>query len=586
MSKTLYDEALADANKLREIAEDNAKKVVIEAVTPRIRELIEKKLFEADDDKDDVLLDNALDDELTDLDDVGELEASCDMSSCVEPSPSSDAAVVVTMTVTPGTDSEEKVVLDLDTVTDQHTDDMFELNLESIESLFSGKNRIDESLDEIAKNIKLAKSVSKVIKETKLYAGEIDKIISRIKNTYEYVQEHLQDGNQKAGYEARLEESYEIMKGLKERIQMKRRMKGLVNEGDLTIKLTGVPDELDVGDLGVDLVTDESAEDDGDEAGEDLDFAPESDELSDDMSDDVDEAEAPKADGDEDEDDVDDDQVVEISESMLRNEIAKMRKARLVRESDEFGGGKASGKEALDLELSEAETSKDDKKDEMCDEAEEASDEKKDDEAVPSTKKESYLRAKYVAEVKRQQSVREQIRKLTAESKSLQKNSQTAKLVESKLTTLKSELNESSQRSETFKKQYVVARKERVVKESRENRASTAVAEDRSHVESLRKKLNDTNLFNAKLLATNKLLQNEGLTAKQKSSTIERLDEAKTVREVKLVYESIVKALTSRRQVTESTSRVLGSSSRSTTPASTLTESVETDRWATLAGLK
>jgi len=582
MSKTLYDEALADANKLREIAEDNAKKVVIEAVTPRIRELIEKKLFEADDDKDDVLLDNALDDELTDLDDVGELEASCDMSSCVEPSPSSDA-VVVTMTVTPGADSEEKVVLDLDTVTDQHTDDMFELNLESIESLFSGKNRIDESLDEIAKNIKLAKSVSKVIKETKLYAGEIDKIISRIKNTYEYVQEHLQDGNQKAGYEARLEESYEIMKGLKERIQMKRRMKGLVNEGDLTIKLTGVPDELDVGDLGVDLVTDESAEDDGDEAGEDLDFAPESDELSDDMSDDVDEAEAPKADGDEDEDD---DQVVEISESMLRSEIAKMRKARLVKESGEFGGGK-EGEEALDLELSEAETSKeDDKKDEMCDEAEEASDEKKDDEAAPDMKKESYLRAKYVAEVKRQQSVRDQIRKLTAESRSLKKNSQTAKLVESKLTTLKSELDESSQRSETFKKQYVVARKERVVKESRENRASTAVAEDRSHVESLRKKLNDTNLFNAKLLATNKLLQNEGLTAKQKSSTIERLDEAKTVREVKLVYESIVKALTSRRQVTESTSRVLGSSSRSTTPASTLTESVETDRWATLAGLK
>ncbi len=107
-------------------------------------------------------------------------------------------------------------------------------------------------------------------------------------------------------------------------------------------------------------------------------------------------------------------------------------------------------------------------------------------------------------------------------------------------------------------------------------------------MESLRAKLNEQNLFNAKLLATNKLLQNESLSAKQKGSAIERLDEAKNIREVKLVYESIVKALSSRRSLAEGAGKVIGSSSRASAPGSTLTESVspEGDRWARLAGIK
>ena len=45
MSKQLYEEALADVKKLKEVAEDNAKKALIEAVTPRIRDLIENQLM-------------------------------------------------------------------------------------------------------------------------------------------------------------------------------------------------------------------------------------------------------------------------------------------------------------------------------------------------------------------------------------------------------------------------------------------------------------------------------------------------------------------------------------------------------------
>ena len=46
MSKALFDEAIADAKKLREVAEANAKKAIIEAVTPKIRSFIEEQLLE------------------------------------------------------------------------------------------------------------------------------------------------------------------------------------------------------------------------------------------------------------------------------------------------------------------------------------------------------------------------------------------------------------------------------------------------------------------------------------------------------------------------------------------------------------
>ena len=45
MSKSLYDEAIAEAKLLQETAEQNAKNAIIEAVTPKIREFIEEQLL-------------------------------------------------------------------------------------------------------------------------------------------------------------------------------------------------------------------------------------------------------------------------------------------------------------------------------------------------------------------------------------------------------------------------------------------------------------------------------------------------------------------------------------------------------------
>jgi hypothetical protein len=108
-----------------------------------------------------------------------------------------------------------------------------------------------------------------------------------------------------------------------------------------------------------------------------------------------------------------------------------------------------------------------------------------------------------------------------------------------------------------------------------------------------REKLEQMNLFNAKLLYVNKLMTNEGVTAKQKQVIVESLDKAKTLREVKLLYKTLSTSLVrekpkARGQVTESVAVRAGSASRPAQTGSTTGEARDTqlDRWATLAGIK
>ena len=95
------------------------------------------------------------------------------------------------------------------------------------------------------------------------------------------------------------------------------------------------------------------------------------------------------------------------------------------------------------------------------------------------------------------------------------------------------------------------------------------------------------NLFNAKLLYVNKLMQNRNISSKQQRAIVEALDNAKTIREAKLVYESLVRSL-KKRSLSEGSSarKVLGSSSMPTRRAGTTkNESVQEARWALLAGI-
>ena len=114
--------------------------------------------------------------------------------------------------------------------------------------------------------------------------------------------------------------------------------------------------------------------------------------------------------------------------------------------------------------------------------------------------------------------------------------------------------------------------------------------EYKSAVVGMKKELNEMNLFNAKLLYANKLMQNRGLSIKQQKHIVESLDNAATLNEAKLLFESLSKSLTkskSRRNLSEGASRrILGSSSRSVGSSQPASKNADLDRWATLAGIK
>ena len=123
----------------------------------------------------------------------------------------------------------------------------------------------------------------------------------------------------------------------------------------------------------------------------------------------------------------------------------------------------------------------------------------------------------------------------------------------------------------------------------RQNRAQQEkLNKYRGAVNSLREQLEDLNLFNAKLLYVNKLLQNKGLNESQKKSVIKALDEAQSLTEAKSLYKSLTETFSrggSRKTISES--RVLGSSSRPTTSSqsSATSSNNELSRWQRLAGL-
>lgn len=124
----------------------------------------------------------------------------------------------------------------------------------------------------------------------------------------------------------------------------------------------------------------------------------------------------------------------------------------------------------------------------------------------------------------------------------------------------------------------------------RQNRSqSEKLNKYRGAVNSLREQLEDLNLFNAKLLYVNKLLQNKSLNESQKKSVIKALDEAQSLTEAKSLYKSLTETFrsTGRTRSTISESRVFGSSSRATTSSqsSATSSNNELSRWQRLAGL-
>ena len=99
MSK-LFKDALDDAKKLREIAEQNATNKIIEAVAPRIKQLIENELMDDDDySGDEVPEDIAMYDEEPVGDDLPEMAADDLVSADAAVLPSEEAPLEVPLAI-------------------------------------------------------------------------------------------------------------------------------------------------------------------------------------------------------------------------------------------------------------------------------------------------------------------------------------------------------------------------------------------------------------------------------------------------------------------------------------------------------
>ena len=75
---------------------------------------------------------------------------------------------------------------------------------------------------------------------------------------------------------------------------------------------------------------------------------------------------------------------------------------------------------------------------------------------------------------------------------------------------------------------------------------SRKIKQYRNALAGMKQQLVEMNLFNAKLLYANKLMQNKNITVKQQRAIVEALDNAKTLREAKLLYKSLSESLTRR----------------------------------------
>ena len=104
----------------------------------------------------------------------------------------------------------------------------------------------------------------------------------------------------------------------------------------------------------------------------------------------------------------------------------------------------------------------------------------------------------------------------------------------------------------------VVAEEEEVKEETNEE-----LNEALETIESLRKELNEVNLLNSKLLYVNKIFKANNLSEGQKVNIIAAFDKAETVKEVKLVFETVSENVVTKKETTIKESK-LGMASKAT----------------------
>ncbi len=500
MSTTLYKEAIAEAQQLKELAEQNAKNKIIEALTPRIQAMVESQLLSEQEGMEVIDIVDALDapDELVDIEEEDPAgSSSIHIDIC-------DGVVNLTVSVYGN----------------------FQKNLSSIKkaltnSTSSNDNRLAERIATLQRKVRRMDALLAEVDASNLSKQQR----AVIKKSYQKLlgealtlrsEAIIKSGGKGSGLRLQLFETLKEMNNM-----TNNRSRAIFNQ--LFEAGYGELDEMEL------VLSDEDLEALGVEDAEDADIDALDLELVSDLGEEeAEEAEGEEAEGEEEEAEGEEEEevaldlgeVFEIDPRMLKMELRKLRRMREATEgsteasaqADAFGGGEIEDESFIDVD-------EDDLLNALADEL--------GDPSVPEPKVESRRRR---------------------------------------------------------------ARRRRVAEHRRNIRRSGRRAPSaRTNTENaaLRKQLSEMNLFNAKLLYVNKLMQNRNVGSKQQRAIVEALDNAKTIREAKLVYESLTRSLNKKSLSEGRVRKVLGSSSKPTRSGGTAkNESAQVNRWGILAGIK
>lgn len=477
MSNKLYEEAIADAKKIREVAEENAKKAVLEAVTPKIREFIESQILEQD--------------EKEKKDEEGEDEESYDETVELD-----ESAINMLLGLmgenAKGLNRRSKKAVDLAV-----NEAFSRLNSNDRNKLYNIANNLSETASRI--NNKQEKTD---MSNEKYYEVDLRALREAVENESRRLFEQDEEEDLDAELIDNMPEEGEddLLAGM----DMEPEMEG--PEGDDMISKSLVKQEID--DLIRDLGLEENEEE-----------MPELDMDMEDMGDMEDFGKEEEDDEKEDDEKEKLDEVFEVDPAMLRRELRKIRSQ--LHESDMGLAGHKGG------------IAKD-----MAD----------------------HFGGKGSANAKKDQ--------FGGKDGSAKGGA---------------DFGGGKAGKDVLSEMRRVLRNQRRLNSSLE----TKLGKYRSAVNTLREQLEELNLFNAKLLYVNKLLQNKQITESQKRSIVKALDEAQNLQEAKVLYKSLTESFSEgRKKSTLNESIRAGGSSRATRSASGNKATTEVDRWAKLAGLK
>jgi len=486
MSSKIFEEAIADAKKLREVAEDNAKKAILEAVTPRIREFIESQLLESDEEKDEseVEVEESEKEEEVTLDEsalksliglIGGEDALADLNSSIM-------------------ESSINKTFDGLTVANQK-------KLQHIANKLNKKADILESRS-INNNKNINQENMTMSNREKFYEVDLQALRESIQDEVSemYEEEEMHSVDEVEEMDSDLEEM--DMEELMNEIRLVLDLGEDIDADELPEMLRGMVEEDEEGEE-VDLEDEEGADlpEEDEEGGEGEDmlagmFGEEGEDAPEEEPEDLNET-------------------FEIDPRMLRQELARVRRQLREGKMDHHFGGKGGSSAGVD--------------------------------------------GSFGGKGKKNAGV-------------------------------KGSFGGGSEGQDPFVNPPQINKLNEAIRNLRRKNRSQAekLNKYRGAVSTLREQLEDLNLFNAKLLYVNKLLQNQSLTESQKKSVIKALDEAQTLSETKTLYKSLTESLTTSKKTTLNESARYGSSSRTTTSASSkkLQESSDLGRWQRLAGIK